>query len=269
MPRPLLQRLFSLEKRTILVTGASGGIGRVLATAFAEAGGSLGLHGTTAAKLEEVRRHVEATGAQAAVLPADLRTAQGCRDLIARATDALGGLDVLVNCVGINRRKPIHAVTEDDYDAIHAVNLRSAFFLSQAAHPVLKARGGGKIIHFGSMTSSLGLALVSVYGMTKAAIVQMTKTMAVEWARDGIQVNCILPGFLRTPLTEEYFWGDDHRRRWLLERIPAGRGGTPEDLAGAALLLAAPASNYITGQALAVDGGFLAGGSWDRDDLPE
>jgi NAD(P)-dependent dehydrogenase (short-subunit alcohol dehydrogenase family) len=194
---------------------------------------------------------------------------EGCRALIARARDALDGIDVLVHCAGINRRKPIDAVTEEDYDAVQAVNLKSAFFLSQAVHPILKARGGGKIIHFGSMASSLGLAHVSVYGLTKAAIVQMTRTMAVEWAKDNIQVNCILPGFLRTPLTEEYFWADERRRRWLLERIPAGRGGTPEDLAGLALLLASPASGYITGQAIAADGGFLAGASWERDGLPE
>jgi NAD(P)-dependent dehydrogenase (short-subunit alcohol dehydrogenase family) len=268
-PPPLFQRLFSLEGKSVLVTGASGGIGRVLAAVFAEAGGKVGIHGTAASRLEEARRLVERVGAPPAVLPADLRTVEGARDLVARASAALGGLDVLVNCVGMNRRKPISLVTEEDYDAIQAVNLRSVFFSSQAAHPILKSRGGGKIIHFGSMASTLGLSQVSVYGLTKAAIVQMTKTMAVEWARDGIQVNCILPGFLRTPLTEEYFWQDESRRRWLLERIPAGRGGTPEDLAGAALLLASPASSYLTGQAIAVDGGFLAGGSWERDDVPE
>jgi NAD(P)-dependent dehydrogenase (short-subunit alcohol dehydrogenase family) len=166
----------------------------------------------------------------------------------------------------MNRRKPIESVTPEDFERVIGLNLRSAFFLSQAAQRRMREHGGGKIIHIGSMTSTLGLANLSVYGMSKSALAQVTKTMAVEWARDNIQVNCIAPGFMRTPLTEDYYWKDPHRSRWLLERIPARRGGEPEDLAGIVVWLASPASSYVTGQVIAVDGGFTAGGSWDKQE---
>ena len=115
------------------------------------------------------------------------------------------------------------------------------------------------------MTSTLGLANLSVYGMTKSALAQVTKTMAVEWAKDNIQVNCVAPGFIRTPLTEEYFWKDPHRSRWLHDRIPAKRPGEPEDLVGAVIWLSSAASAYATGQVIAIDGGFTAGGSWEQE----
>ena len=269
MPPPslsILQRLFSLEGKAALVTGASGGLGTAIAEALAGAGAAVGLSGTSSAKLDEVRARVESTGARAAMLPGRLEDIESCRSLVQAARDALGRLDILVNCVGINRRAALEAVTPEDFDAVLSLNLRSVFFTSQAAHPHLREAGGGKIVNIGSMASHLGLARVGVYGMTKAALAQLTKTMAVEWARDGIQVNCLCPGFFRTPLTSEYFWETPHRKRWLLERIPARRAGEPGDLAGALLLLVSPASSYITGQVLSVDGGFLAGGSWDPDD---
>ncbi|MBV9850859.1 MAG: glucose 1-dehydrogenase [Armatimonadetes bacterium] len=259
----LLNRLFSLEGKAALVTGASGGIGQALAVALAGAGARVGLHGRAMAALEATRSQVVQEGGEAILLPAELSGVDACRQLIRDAHAALGRLDVLVNCAGMNRRKPIAEVTADDFDAILAVNLRSAFFLSQAAHPLMRAQGGGKIIHIGSMTSFIGLGTVSVYGLTKSALAQLTKTMAVEWAPDNIQVNCLAPGFIRTPLTETSVWADPHKRQWWLDRIPARRAGVPEDLVGAALLLASPASDYLTGQVLAVDGGFLAGGSWE------
>ncbi len=263
---PLFRRLFSLEGKAALVTGASGGIGRVLAGALAQAGAKVGVHGTRAGELQALCQEIEAEGGEAYPLPGDLRDVDECRALIERAHAELGRLDVLINCAGINRRKPIADVTEDDYEAILAVNLRSVFFLCQAAYPIMRAQGGGKIVNVGSVTSFDGLGEVSVYGATKGAVVQLTKTMAVEWSRDNIQVNCLAPGFMMTPLTEQGLWGDDRRRPWLLERIPARRPGEPEELVGAALLLASPASSYMTGQTIIVDGGYLAGGSWQRDE---
>jgi NAD(P)-dependent dehydrogenase (short-subunit alcohol dehydrogenase family) len=258
----ILRRLFSLEGRTALVTGASGGIGRVFAITLAEAGATVGLSGTRQGELEQVRGEILALGGQAVVLPADLSQSASSKQLIADAHAALGRLDILVNCAGINRRKPISMVTEEDYDAITAVNLRSVLFLSQAAHAIMREQGGGKIINVGSITSFDALGDVSVYGATKAAIAQLTRTMAVEWARDNIQVNCIAPGFMMTPLTAEGVWGNEQRRTWLLDRIPAHRPGDPEELAGAVLLLASPASSYMTGHTLVVDGGYLIGGWW-------
>jgi NAD(P)-dependent dehydrogenase (short-subunit alcohol dehydrogenase family) len=259
----IFQRLFSLEGEAALVTGASGGLGRALAIGLAEAGATVGLNGVSATKLEETLACIEQAGGRGVLLPATLNDVNESRNLIGRAHSALGRLDILVNCAGINRRKRIEAVTPNDFDTLVAVNLRGAFFLSQAAYPIMRAQGGGKILNIGSMSSLAGFATVSVYGMTKSALAQVTKTMAVEWAKDNIQVNCIAPGYMRTPLTEEHFWKHPYRRGWLLDRIPARRAGEPEDLIAAAVWLCSSGSGYVTGQTIAIDGGFTAGGSWE------
>lgn len=267
MPEPTdtFQALFSLTGRTVLVTGAGGGIGRALALGMAGAGARVGIHDVAPERLEETQRAVIAAEGQAVPLLAELGEVESCRRLIRDAHTALGRLDVLVNCAGMNRRAPIAAVTEEDYEAIMAVNLRSIFFLSQAAHPIMRQQGGGKIINIGSLSAFLALGTVSVYGMTKGAVAQLTRTMAVEWAKDNIQVNCVAPGFMLTPLTETSLWGDEKKRRWLLGRIPMRRPGRPDELVGTALLLASQASSYLTGQTITVDGGVLAGGSWEEE----
>jgi len=259
----LLEALFSLENRAALVTGASGGIGRALAVGLAGAGAVVGLHGRSTEELAATLRLVEAAGGQGHVLPAELTDLDACRELVARAASAMGRLDILVNCAGMNRRKPIADVAADDFETIVKVNLRAPYFLSQAAHPIMRRQGGGRIIHVASLTSAMALGTTSVYGMTKAALAQLAKTQAVEWARDNIQVNALAPGFMVTPLTERSLWGDARKRAWLLARIPAGRPGRPEELVATALLLAGPGSAYLSGQMIAVDGGVLAGGSWE------
>jgi 2-deoxy-D-gluconate 3-dehydrogenase len=262
----LFNRLFSLADKTVLITGATGGIGQILAVALAEAGAVVGVHGFTPAKVDETCRLVEEKGGQAVPLKADLTQVKACRRLIDEAHSALGRLDVLVNCAAINRRKLITDVTVDDFEKIMTLNLRTVFFLCQAAYPIMQAQGGGKIINIGSINSTYGLATISVYGAAKAGLAQVTQVMAVEWAKANIQVNCLIPGFFLTPLTEEPLWGDTHRSNWLRERIPARRPGQPEELVGVALLLASPASSYITGTSIVVDGGFLAGGSWEQEE---
>ncbi len=261
----LFQRLFALSGKTALISGASGGIGQVLATALAEAGATVGVHGRTQEKVENLCASIEEKGGEAKPFIADLRQVDACRKLIAEAHQVLGRLDILLNCAAINRRKPVEAVTEDDFDTIMAVNLRSIFFLCQAAYPIMRAQGGGKIINIDSINATYGLGTISVYGATKSGLAQITRVMAVEWARDNIQVNNLTPGFILTPLTEGPLWGDEHRSRWLHDRIPARRPGKPEELVGATLLLASAASSYITGTTIRVDGGFLAGGSWEAD----
>jgi gluconate 5-dehydrogenase len=263
-PSTYLERIFGLHGRTALITGASSGIGRALAIGLAGAGAVVGVHGRSEEQLAETRRLVEATGGKAVVLPADLNDDAACRRLIADARAALGGrLDVLVNNAGMNRRKPIEQVPAEDFETIVNVNLRAPYVLSQTAHPIMRSQGGGKIVHVASLTTFIGVGSTSVYGMTKAAIGQLAKTQAVEWAKDNIQVNCLAPGFIRTPLTEKSVWADERRKAWLLGRIPAKRGGTPEDMVAAVLFMASPGSAYFTGQTIAVDGGVLAGGSWD------
>jgi len=265
----ILERLFSLQHKTALITGATGGIGEALAIGFAQAGATVGINSRSPAKVAATCQAVAAAGGQAVPLPADITSVDASRQLMADAHAALGSIDILVNCAGMNRRKPVIEVTEEDWETIVAVNLRSAYFLCQAVHPIMQAQGGGKIINIGSMNTTYGLDTISVYGATKAGLAQVTRVMAVEWAADNIQVNLLSPGFFMTPLTEHGLWNNAQRNRWLRARIPLRRPGEPEELVGAALLLAAPASSYITGTAIAVDGGFLAGGSWDRDELME
>lgn len=261
----ILERLFSLEGKTALLTGASGGIGQALAVALAEAGAKVAIHGQTRSKVEAVCAQVEQAGRAAIPLTVNLTEVEACRRLVAEAHQALGRLDILINCAATNRRKPITEVTQDDFDTIVAVNLRSIYFLSQAAHKLMREQGGGKIIHIGSINIFFSLDTVSVYGLTKGGLGQLTKVMAVEWARDNIQVNCLTPGFFLTPLSIS-LWSDDSKAVWFRKRIPMRRPGEPEELVGATLLLASNASSYITGQNIVVDGGFLAGGSWLRDE---
>lgn len=258
----LLERLFSLEGKIALITGAGGGIGRVLAVALAEAGATVALHDLAAERLTATVDAIRMVGGQAVPFVADLAEVAACQQLITEVHQAFGRLDILVNCAAMNRRKPIATVTQDDFDTIVAVNVRSIYFLSQAARVMMQAGGGGKIIHIGSINSFYGLDTVSVYGLTKGALAQLTKVMAVEWAEDHIQVNCVAPGFMDTPLSKPV-WADERKAHWLRSRIPARRPGLPDELVGVVLLLAGPASSYLTGQTLVVDGGFLAGGSWE------
>jgi len=262
---PLLQRLFSLEGKSALVTGSSSGIGQELAVALAEAGAVVGVNGRNHERVRQTCSMIEEIGGKSEALIADIQEVEDCGKLIADANKVLGGLDILINCAATNRRKPINDVTQDDFDTIVAVNLRSIYFLCQEAHPIMRSQGGGKIINIGSINNYYGLDTVSVYGLTKGGVTQLTKVMAVEWADDNIQVNCITPGFIKTPLTKT-LWSDEKKSKWLLNRIPARRPGNTKDLVGVTLLLSSDASSYITGTSIIVDGGFLAGGSWIRDE---
>lgn len=259
-----LESLFSLHGKAALITGASGGIGQVLAVALAQAGATVGVHGRDHRRVQQTCALVEAAGQHAVPLIADLAEVPACRELVTALHATTGRVDILVNSAAINRRKPIAEVTEEDWEAITAVNLRSVYFLSQAAHAIMQAQGGGKIIHIGSINITYALDHVSVYGATKGGMAQLTKVMAVEWAPDNVQVNCISPGFMLTPLSQP-LWDDPEKARWFRQRIPARRPGDPSELVGITLLLASAASSYITGQNIIVDGGFEAGGSWLRD----
>lgn len=259
-----LASVFSLAGKGVLITGAGGGIGSVLALALARAGAVVGISDVALTRLQDTARMIREAGGQAVTLQADLSRTDSCTKLASEARATLGSLDVLINCAAINRREPIEQVSEESYHAIMAVNLESTFFLCQAVHPIMREQGGGKIINVGSINCFYGLGSVSVYGATKAAVSQLTRVMAVEWARDNIQVNCLAPGFILTPLTEESLWGVEDTRDWLLDRIPSRRPGKPDELVGAVLLMASAASAYMTGETLVVDGGFLAGGWWER-----
>ena len=261
-----LERFFSLEGRAALLTGAGGGIGHALGAALAGAGAKVAIHARTMDKLEDLAAGIRGAGGEAYPLTADLRDVDAGRGLVQRAHAAMGRLDILVNCAAMNRRKPIREVTEDDWDTIMSVDLKSLYFMSQAAHALMRAQGGGKIVHIGSINSSFALGTVSVYGAAKGAVAQLTKAMAVEWAKDDVQVNCVIPGFVATPLSKP-LWADAYKAEWMRSRIPMRRPARPDELVGAVLMLSAPASSYITGTTVVVDGGVLAGGWWEPDEV--
>jgi NAD(P)-dependent dehydrogenase (short-subunit alcohol dehydrogenase family) len=249
---------FRLDGRVAVVTGASRGIGRALALALADAGADLALASRSAEGLEAVSAEVAARGGRALAVPTDVADVAQVRRLVERTVEAFGRLDVLVNNAGLNIRRPALEFTEQDWDAIHAVQLRGVFFACQAAGRVMVQQGYGKIINIASLTSVIGIKHVVPYAAAKGGVVQLTKALAVEWAPLGVRVNAIGPGYIETDLTQPLFQ-DPERSAWIHSRIPLGRRGYPADLMGAAVFLASPASDYVTGQVLYVDGGWLAG----------
>ncbi len=264
-----IQEMFSLAGKVALVTGGSGDIGMAIARTYAEAGAAIALNGRSPARLHESADVLRAAGAEVLELQGDVADIVVARALVEQAHAWRGRIDVLVNCAGSNRRKAVLDVEPEDFEMIVAVHLRGAYFTSQAVARHMIADGadgggavGGKIIHIGSATINTGLADVSVYGAAKSGLAALTRSMAVEWAEHGIQVNCLAPGFIMTELTREGLWANERRSRWLHERIPQRRPGRPDEMAGVALLLATSASSYLTGQVIHVDGGFAAGSKW-------
>lgn len=256
-----LSELFSLEGRTALIAGGAGAIGSAISEAFAKAGARVIVHDLSQERLDLLEGQFSEAGLAFTGIQADLSSAAAAADLVARAREVTGRIDILVNLQGANRRKPITEVTPDDFDLMTSVNLRSVFFMSQAVHPVMKAQGGGKILHFSSLSANISFDTISVYAATKAAVTSLTRSQAHEWADDNIQVNSIEPGFVQTEFTRP-LWDDDYRAEWFANFIPQARLAVPEDLISTALYLAAPATRYITGQNVVIDGGVLTGASW-------
>lgn len=254
--------LFSLEGRTVLITGGGGAIGSVLARQLAHRGAFVALQDISLDRVDAIKADIQASGGRALTLAADLSSAEAAGNMVREAAGALGGLDVLINGAGINRRKPIDEVTADDFDAIAAVNMRAVYFTSQAAHPLMTAAGGGSIVNLSSLSARFSFSTISVYAATKAAVTSMTRSCAREWAADGIRVNCIEPFVIKTEFTKP-LWGEDHRQRWFDDVTPLGRLGDPAEIVGAVVFLASDASSWITGQSIVIDGGLTAGADWD------
>ena len=247
--------MFDLAGRVAVVTGANTGIGQGLALALAGAGADVALVGRTPA--EETAERVRAAGRRAAIIGADLSSIAPVQEVVDRTIAELGGLDILVNNAGTIRRADALDFSEEDWDAVMDTNLKSVFFLCQAAARHMVTKGRGKIINIASMLSFQGGIRVPSYTASKSGLACLTRLLANEWAARGICVNAIAPGYIATNNTAA-LQSDEVRNRQIIERIPLGRWGKPSDLAGAVVFLASDASDYVQGHILAVDGGWLA-----------
>ena len=250
-------RMFDLSGRVAVVTGGNGGIGLGMVKGLAAAGAAVVIAARNAEKAEAA---VAELGGNSVFIAFDVADEASCRAMIAQAAERFGRLDILVNNAGTSIRKPPEAYTAAEWHAVLDTNLTGAFLCSQAAHPVMKGSGGGKIINIGSMFAIFGSGYAAPYAASKGALVQLTKSLAVAWAEDNIQVNAVLPGWIDTELTRDARRQVTGLHERVLARTPAGRWGVPEDLAGIAVFLASPASDFITGAAIPVDGGFSAMG---------
>ena len=246
---------FSLVGRRILVTGASRGIGRALARGLAEAGAAVAFAARTRPGLEAAVAELRANGRTAFAVEMDVATVEGCRRGVAEAVQALGGLDVLINNAGVEEVCPSLEIDETRWDRIIDTNLKGAFFCAQAAARHMPP--GSAIVNLCSLLSGVGVGLAVPYASSKTGLLGMTRGLADEWAALGIRVNGIAPGYFRTAMTEGFFQTAGWERS-MLERIPMGRFGQLDDLVGVAIFLSSPASAYVTGQCLFVDGGYMA-----------
>jgi len=248
--------MFDLNGKVALVTGGNGGIGLGMAKGLAQAGARVVVAGRNVEKSAAAVEALKALGSDSFALAADVTDEAAVNALFTELGERCGRLDILVNNAGGSVRKPADQLSLDEWNLVMDMNLTSAFLCSRAAYPMMKRSGGGKIINIGSMMSIFGASFAPAYGAAKGGVVQLTKAMAHSWAADGIQVNAVLPGWIKTDLTDkarEQIPGLNER---VLSRTSAARWGEPADLAGVAVFYASAASDYITGTAIPVDGGY-------------
>jgi 2-deoxy-D-gluconate 3-dehydrogenase len=248
---------FNLSGKTALVTGSSRGLGKAIAIALAEAGADLACHARQSGGAAEAVEAVKSLGRVAVEVLGDMSDPQTPAKVFESAVAELGRVDILVNNAGTIRRAPAADYSEEDWSFVIETNLSSVFRLSQAAGRHMIERGGGKIINIASLLSFQGGITIPAYTASKSGVAGLTKALANEWARQGINVNAIAPGYIETDNTAA-LRADETRNRQIMERIPAGRWGVAADLAGAAVFLASAASDYIHGHTLVVDGGWMA-----------
>jgi gluconate 5-dehydrogenase len=274
----LTDRLFRLDGRVALVTGAGSGIGQAIALALAQAGACVVLVGRRVEALEATRAAIDAACAgggeapvrpdqrteqrpeqrRAAILACDLTVRDSLLECAEAAADPFGAPDILVSAAGVNLRKPMHDLSADDWDATMRINLDAPFFLAQRLVPAMLARQWGRIINIASLQSVRAFADSAPYGASKGGVMQLTRAQAQAWSPHGVNANAIAPGFFPTALSAPVF-ADPARSAMMAQRTFVGRNGRLEELAGTAIFLAGPASDYVTGQTIFVDGGFSAG----------
>jgi 2-dehydro-3-deoxy-D-gluconate 5-dehydrogenase len=253
---PMPTSPFDLTGKVAIVTGGNGGIGLGMARGLAEAGAAIAVVGRNEAKSNAAVAELRQCGVKVISITADVTDKAAVTDMVTRASRELGRIDILVNNAGINIRKPPHALDIEEWDSVIRTNLTSAFLCSQAVYPAMKQAGGGKIINIGSMMSIFGTSFAPAYAASKGGIVQFTRSCAVAWAADNIQANAVLPGWIDTDLTRRAREQIDGLHDRVLARTPAARWGAIADFAGIAVFLASRASDFVTGTAIPVDGGY-------------
>ncbi len=254
----MTENLFDLTGQVAMVTGTSRGLGQYFARALAQAGADLVLTSRKRETLHDFEKEITAMGRRAVCLELDVRDYESIQRMAGEAEAAFGQIQILVNNAGCNVRKPALDVTWDDWNLVVETNLRGSFFVAQAVARGMIAKGYGRIINIGSVTSVFGYAGLAPYGATRGGIRQMTMSLADDWGRHGVTVNCLAPGWFRTE-QNRVMYEDEGWVEYLVERIPVKRPGQPHDLDGAVVFLASEASRYVTGQTLLVDGGISTG----------
>ena len=252
--------IFDLSGKVAVVTGGNGGIGLGMARGLARAGANIAVVARNEEKSAQAVQSLQNFDVQARAFQADVTDADAVSKMVGAVTETLGGIDILINNAGINIRKRPEDLNPDEWQLVLNTNLTSAYLCSRACYPVFKHAGGGKVLNNGSMLSIFGTPWGSAYGASKGGMVQLTKSLATAWAADNIQVNCFLPGWIDTELTRNARREVDDLHDRVLARTPAGRWGDIEDFEGLAIFLASAASNFITGVAIPVDGGFSVSG---------
>lgn len=254
-------RLFDLRGKNVLVSGASRGIGAAIACGLADSGAAVAVAARSVEALGDLQKHISDAGGKAIVQELDVNAIGSIPDAVRQVESRLGPVDILFNVAGTNIRKPIEEITEAEFDQITVTNYKGAYFLCQEVGRGMIERRRGKVVNIGSLTTGFGVPKISAYAGSKGAIGQLTKGLAAEWGRHNIQVNAIAPGFIVTDLNRK-LWDDSEMRDWVHQLTPAGRLGSPEDMVGTAIFLAAPASDFMSGQVLYVDGGIMASIMW-------
>jgi 2-deoxy-D-gluconate 3-dehydrogenase len=248
--------LFDLSGKVAIVTGGNGGIGLGMARGLAEAGADIAIVGRNEAKSDAAVAKLKQQGSKAISIVVDVTDKAAVADMVELVVRELGRVDILVNNAGINIRKPPQALSLEEWDRVIGTNLTSAFLCSQAVYPAMKAAGGGKIINIGSMMSIFGASFAPAYAASKGGIVQFTRSCACAWAADNIQANAVLPGWIDTDLTKRARAEIEGLHDRVLARTPAARWGVSSDFAGIAVFLSSSASDFVTGTAIPVDGGY-------------
>jgi 2-deoxy-D-gluconate 3-dehydrogenase len=251
----MIDKLFNLKGKAAVITGASQGLGMELARFMAEAGASVALIARNEDKLSKLEKELTDAGHKAISVPLDIMKTEKIQPAMKKINDHFGGIDILINNAGTNITKPAEEITEADWDQVLDLNLKSAFFCCQAAGDYLKKSENGKIINMSSQMAAVGYYKRSAYSSSKGGMTQLTRSLAIEWAKYNVNVNAVAPTFVETPLTKPMLDDPDFQQD-VMNRIPLGRLAQPEDLFGAILFLSSASSSMVTGQTLFVDGGW-------------